>query len=412
MIKYCLWIALLVLASCGTRNYVEITPKGVEFQGIKDCQKQNINILITHGMGNNDDFSQFDYLIEGIAGKMDFVFVRQDSFQYPDEDYDNCLNLEKSNGIAGNATLIVKEYQKKEDGKIRNLRFYTVFWSDITRAAKEWLIAHDKHPKKKKLNREGKDLVVNEGISDVVFYNGEFKGLMQLPFILTIDRMISNDPFRPSPLGDLNEDDNYANFIISGSFGSKIILDVLNDSRAFFEYVDGVDDCLKSRDSSLFKNTNLERILGTLNLPGKIFPEDQATDSGKLPRQFYLNLDRIYLLSNQIPLFGLEDLAPNSTVEEIENTIFDNSWPGTNLAPSKTQELEIVAFNDPNDFLGYPLPENGNQNIINVRMNFGKKHYFVAVDPIQAHEDSKKDPRTVDLIVNGYDGSRNIRKRN
>jgi hypothetical protein len=277
------------------------------FPGISQELKTNpeipkdIKILIIHGIGQQTE----DYanpFIHKLARELG-----QDTPPIPKRD---TMFFASNRGKT-----FISEYQIG-----RNLvTFYAIFWSDITQPYRDQL--KDNHEefkgKRANVNNNIKKKVLNQNLIDFVLYTSNtFKKEIRLPVYETLNRIYEDN---------ITVENNYNSnktmlmpilekkiFMISGSLGSKILLDVIS---------------------------NYEVSSGERRINSAV-------------QQYYKNqLKSIFMLSNQLPLLSLSYADPEYSPEKY---VYQNYFGLCNfLEPTSTNKINIVSFYDPNDILGY-----------------------------------------------------------
>lgn len=118
----------------------------------------------------------------------------------------------------------------------------------------------------------------------------------------------------------------------------------------------------------------------------------------------------LYMLSNQLPL-----LEAGQDRQEITGVHDQYCGPGAPLENDRfLQQLNMVAFTDPNDILSFPVPGSWAReyldsrlctNVRNVTINIAHVRRLPVVgefaDPLVAHTGYDSDPRVAELIVRG-----------
>lgn len=248
--------------------------------------------------------------------------------------------------------------------KGQTLRFNVLWWLDITSQAKIKLKNIDDdpvlNPNRTATTKLAKDRLLNNGIVDVVMYTGSSKK--------KIIQRVRNQVL------DLKEqiDENEKLIIVTFSLGSKILIDVLSELKADGGHV------LDNR------------------------------------------VDMIYMMANQIALLNTGDLVnkvPNTLSEKMASdydTLHSILDDGTIDARNANQKKRVIAFNDPNDLLSYPIDESSVGELkgqyANVAISVAKKTYKVplpgvykygVVNYLQAHTGYVHDETVSDYLLFG-----------
>lgn len=262
----------------------------------------------------------------------------------------------------------------------RNLTLYTVLYADVAKQAKQTLCydssvnsqlcpdAEGQYPyPRASLNADLKSGLLNDCFSDAVYYLGDGGDRVLTGFQGVLDEVLAN-------LGDDPRIVNSPVAFLSESLGSKIMTDAI---------VSGASATVESRLSRL-RNTSL-----------------------------------IFLGANQIPLLNLGQAEPGCKpdVSEIRSGLpraYENEW--LNILSNSQIRMSregfaipkaLVAFNDPNDLLSYPVREdcdvaNGIQ-VINVMVSNTKTLFGLVENPLPAHTGYRENNDVLAIIRSGYE---------
>ncbi|QPK65442.1 hypothetical protein IVG45_00725 [Methylomonas sp. LL1] len=287
--------------------------------------------------------------------------------------------------------LRVTHLLNEETGK--DLTFYELTWSDITRKQKE-LLAFDNSGeydfRRAKINGLLKKFSNDTG-PDPIIYLGQSRDAILAAFGQSVCWMASRD-YEDIPssgthactgLNDSNIDhianDDYV--FISHSLGSRITID------------------------------GLQRIAHILaNVAKYSDPSKDVIITDKVIAAFQNKRIPIYMLSNQLPMLQLGRELPEVVGDRADYC----DAKGANYNKRMVNQTEIIAFSDPNDLLSYGIPPgfaqqyldarmcttvtNVNINIANVMDAFG---FADLANPMQAHIGYDSDDRVVALIAKG-----------
>ncbi|MEO1262383.1 MAG: hypothetical protein AAFZ15_26490 [Bacteroidota bacterium] len=294
--------------------------KSPSITGIRQSVDANevTNVVTLHGIRTKAT-NHFNKMIAGVVEQLEFepAPVRVDTVTLPNE----LMVYTKLDTLP---SVLVKEFKHK-DSSDKLLRFYVVHWSPITVPAKATLAAlddgHSASAKNSFVIQMLRSEIVNDGFSDIpLSANG-----MQ-PYIFSLldkafELMLTDDPFAASLR--MSESSVKNNYLITSSMGSGLMMDYL-----------------------------LKRL---------------ATDTlHQNVRKVLEKTDQFYMLTNQLPILTLKNLDGRiQDCKEYVEEMYGNWSPGY-------PKLKIVAFNDPNDVLGFrlPMPEGRpNLSVQNMSLN-------------------------------------------
>ena len=300
---------------------VELPPLGQEtFAGIQSIIDENeiTHVLTIHGMRTKSS-GNFDEMTKGLVKVLRFnPQVSRESLHQ--------VHLPDSKTVSGGSAIKIQEFANSK-GKI--LRFYHLHWSPLTYAPKNWLdnlskprLLVDSISSQSIFSQNLKESIFIDGFSDVALgvrgLNDQVRQLIDTGFSL----MFTENPFteKGQKKGISNPDRNSAKnmVFVSGSLGSKLLYDHLVDA---------------------------------LNEPRDSLPKyySNATNA-------YKRLHTFFMLTNQLSLISLKDLPGTVKKEEFAQHVY-GSWQGIPNNRLKNDPLRIIAFNDPNDLLSFPLPK-------------------------------------------------------
>ncbi len=368
-------ITLCVLVSaCSMPHSPVKLDSQTNFKGISNNLSSNVSnttVVMIHGMCDKDtdwasetadNFAK--YLgISLLAKKNDLLYY------YPDDE-----------GV-GSPALRLYDY-----GSLKVYSYHYSYWNTI----REELNQNDASAK---LNNEIKKLLVNGCLSDVTTYAGD-KGADIRSKLLESLSLINKR---------IEKTENV--ILISSSLGSKVLADsLLLDSK--YSISNSLEDGsergpeIKRADDYRLESKSLlmktKTIFMASNQLALLYP--LSLDKDKIDSRFSSpnrNEDMM-----QTPLF----YAVSLILREPEP--FDKK---TNVAP-----LSIVAFNDPNDLLSYPVPgevltpkEPGNDvnfNLYNIYVSNAWTWFDLFVNPVKTHTDYLKNDDVIELISCGSAG--------
>ncbi len=385
--------------------------RGKAFEGIgaslirtHEKAKGKTKVLMTHGVGDHLPGYSTEFL-EKLAKELE---LNATSASY--------INIKLSAPLVqGNKNLgnLRVSHLFNED-KSRELIYYELTWSDITREEKA-LLAYDNSGeygfRRAKLNSMMKTFSNDTG-PDPIIYLGKSREPILAAFGQSFCWMATHD-WADLPgggqhtCGGLNEsstyrilDDDY--IFVSHSLGSRITIDGLQRIAALFANPEefakaGVKVTMKP-DGGFEADTPDGQ---NLNVSSTSI---QALKNKRIP---------IFMMSNQLPMLQMGRELPKVT-NQIANYCESS---GANYASRMLSETSIIAFSDPNDLLSYavhtdfkdkyldsrlcPTITNININVARVIEAFGVKGL---ANPLTAHIGYDTDDRVVAMIANGIGG--------
>lgn len=257
-----------------------------------------------------------------------------------------------------------QSYFKPGDQKKQTpvLKVYELVWDPATSWAKNWYTGHDTefNKEREKLNKELKNSVVNESISDAVMYLGSYRELIQLPILLAYCKVATDYPADDDgvfecPLNNAKSQhaiidaqefatkNNIA--IVTHSLGTRIVFDTLGilGYEVFFQ--------------SIYEKLQANGVVLTKY-------EGNSESADFLRDVFAMSLDKVFTLANQVPLLELSELrnpfdfGGGESVRQLGKGFnqFLEIRKEKAVKPEETENpLQVVAFTDPNDLLSYNL---------------------------------------------------------
>lgn len=399
----------VIFTSC-TKKIVNVLPENTMVPGlINDFKSEDIvNVIFVHGTGEKtaDNFDEFAFKL---ADKLNFKFDKSKNIKIPNDDWLANLEIDTEKDFLNQAVLRLMQFSEAtERVGVQNpnfqaknippkmLRVYSIVWSDLTLKSKEYIHSLDQESNSRKRvffnNMLKEDF--NDKFVDLVLYAGEYKPMIQLISSLAISRTFAKDPFVEDANLELDLNIKQKNILVGGSFGSKIIWDMLSNNGEWTQ------NYLKHKKEDFKINEEQEIANPIAFLSSKHDPFIFSQPSNSIAEKFVKNLDRIYFMTNQLPLYGLADVNPSTkfTEQNIEDVLYRKWWSES----KRNNEIKLIAFNDPNDFLGFQLPNTkNNPNIINIQHN-NHLFPFLLANPKKSHEGWKKNKRVIDFMVEGY----------
>lgn len=279
----------------------------------------------------------------------------------------------------------------EETGK--ELTFYELTWSDITRQEKS-LLAFDNSGeydfRRAKINSLLKKFSNDTG-PDPIIYLGQSRDAILAAYGQSFCWMATGDWEDLPDSGEhacmgLNDSaidhiahDDYA--VISHSLGSRIVID------------------------------GMQRIAHILANPMKYQdPSRGVVVTEKSIEAFRNKQIPVFMLSNQLPMLQLGRELPEVAGQQASYC----EPEGTDYSHRMVSETSIIAFSDPNDLLSYGIPPGYSEkyldsrlcaSITNVNINIAKVMDAFGLsdlaNPLEAHVGYDRDDRVVALIANG-----------
>lgn len=324
--------------------------EGKSFGGIKDDLADSVNIFITHGMGiQQDDFDAA--LIQGMFESM--------GDPAPTVLIDTSFLVNQEDSIIASYRLYESQVLQKR------YRIFSLNWSRFNQPVRDYFVTPDGAGgadydfRRNKTAAKFKKMLLTDGVIDLVRYTDpSIQEELQDAFFNIIARMFLKQPMVPndqvaSDLGTFVKLHNLRDFyFITGSLGSKVTFDAIR------------------------------RVL---------------TDQGQPPVSSPPKVDlHQYMMSNQLSFLQY--------IQPLPVALPDSSGI-PNILATRVRSLEIVAFNDPNDFLGFYLPEavvaDSQINVVNVSL---RNANGLLANPDKAHNDAKLNPKMHKMIAIGSNG--------
>jgi hypothetical protein len=295
--------------------------------------------------------------------------------------------------------LRVSRLASAETGK--EVLFYELTWSEITREEKKELLAYDtsgEYSYRRAALNEVIKKFSNDAIADPLIYSGDSREPIQAAFSQSFCWMLEDWnalPERgkghcsvPTETGaDHLMRDDYV--FISHSLGSRIVSD------------------------------GLQRIAGILPRQEQFFQERGLAVKGltiekleagpKIIEALRTKHIPIFMLSNQLPMLQLGRALPEVSGQEA-----DYCKPeGSHYNQRMVSQASIVAFSDPNDLLSYGIPPGYQEKYIDSRLCPDITNISINVSPVievaglsgvrpgPAHMGYDQDDRVIGLIAHG-----------
>ena len=288
-------------------------------------------------------------------------------------------------------TLRIHKLMSREDDT-RNLFFYELTWSEITRAEKA-LLAYDNSGEHSFRRASFNNLLKkfsNDTGPDPLIYRGKSRDTILTSFVQSFCWMGTSNwseiPATGSHHCDARNANSFINLkddeyvFVSHSLGSRIAIDGLQHIVSLFEK--GAQQQDSKRISALHKILRDKEI-------------------------------KMFMLSNQLPMLqlGREDPAVFGEIKAY-------CREGVKSDERMFRETSIVAFSDPNDILSYAIPQNFSNRYLDSRICPTVTNVFINIahvndifgfgefaNPLTAHVAYDRDDRVVNIIARGLNDS-------
>lgn len=375
-------LARAILEKTESEDTRECQIWGKPYQGIEAGLSKNkggTKLLMVHGVGDHIPGYTTE-LLEKLAKELD---LNARTGNYKDITLQTPLYPDQNLG-----SLRITHLFNEKNG--RELTFYELTWSEITRKEKE-LLAFDNSGeydfRRAKINGLLKKFSNDTG-PDPIIYLGKSREAILSAFsqsfcwVATRDWNELPESGQHACLGLSDKDtprminDDYV--LISHSLGSRIIID------------------------------GMQRIAKMLGDPGKNEKVELSQTAINALRNKTIPM---FMLSNQLPMLQLGRDLP-----EVAGQKNDYCKPeGKHYNERMLNETEIFAFSDPNDLLSYGIPPGFSEkyldsrlctSITNININIAKVIDAFGIsdlaNPLQAHVGYDQDDRVVALIAKGF----------
>lgn len=335
-------------------------------------------VLMVHGVGDRLPGYSTEFL-EKLANELKLTAkasaykdIQLMSFSDPEEKLGN---------------LRVSRLQNENSSK--ELWFYELTWSEITRAQKS-LLAFDNSGEYSFRRAEVNDMLKkfsNDTGPDPLIYLGESRDLILRAFAQAFCWM-GKDSWDEIPR-DGRHGCDFTN-VLSDNFNQDEIVFIAHSLGSRIT-IDGI-----TRMVSFLEHPEKKSTLRTIN---------------KMKREALQKKHvQIFMLSNQLPMLQLGRELPEVTAQKADYCHSN----GSKYTSRMFSETSIVAFSDPNDLLSYAIPHNFTEkyldsrlciNVTNININVAKVFDAFGMgkmaNPMEAHVGYSKDDRVVGLIARG-----------
>ncbi len=266
----------------------------------------------------------------------------------------------------------------------RDLLFYELTWSPITQPDKD-VIAFDQDPyliQKRAGVNQAMRLFVNDIAPDPLAYNG----IKREPILASVGQSLCWVISRSwSELPELTTDTMCGPDM--PGFGSRV----------------GIDD-FAFATHSLGSRVTIDALQRLTNVPFTSDPRIKRVTDQLKDREV-----QVFMLSNQLPL-----LESGREPQPVTGKAAAYCGPTAGTAGRFFGKTKIIAFNDPNDLMSYPLPDQYAERFIdsrlcpeitNVTLNVASVASLLGAgevaSPLQAHIGYDTDPRVGGLLAKG-----------
>jgi hypothetical protein len=390
-------LTLAIAAASGACSYlnvhrVETARPPVAFPGVGSLLAEPdlslVSVLVVHGFGRHEP----DYA-DPLRAR-----IREATGLVP-RDEGACRD-HKIGDVYG--SIRVCEYDAATGGRPLRVRVYALLWSPLSAPFKDRYLGFDRTQSDRlALDTWLKNSFMNDRFADAILYLGDFKRHMQRPIEYALCFMLNEPLSRRAVAGPVDPTTacdalvrpeertartDRAFVIIAESLGSTMVWETL----------------VRMHDES---GAGPER----------------ARALGEIAQEVLARTRVFFMLANQLPLLRLatmskplgpaeasEPVSARSLPEGVERLLRDTAPRRTPRAP----RVEVVAVSDPNDLLGYALPDDLDQGtgefmrVTNVIHSVAKWGYlFVLAHPLEAHTSYLEDPVVLELLVCGEPAS-------
>jgi hypothetical protein len=389
-----LW--LVALTGCSFLNVKEVKgPSGDDtFAGLKSLWNETnlslVSILVVHGFGDHD-VGYSCHLQNRIVKElqMDGICREPESIALAG---DPCGEKQP---IAGDTYGYIRicEYH---DANQRRLRVYELTWSRLTHDLKGQYVGDDQKGQGRLwLNQTIKDYLLDQRFSDAVLYLGTFKAQMQKPIEYALCFML-NDPMTVKALTSQVEPAEACELFIK-----KPLAPQAQKDRAFVIITESLG------------STMVWETLGALHSRPSTDPRHSVAS------EIVAHTRMTFMLANQLPLLRLGSVKdpPRSGSPNVQKGEQSGVFPPAvvdllkdvaRLRPLEVKKLDLIAFTDPNDLLGYVIPQElmgeaaDFMRLVNVRISIAKLGWlFVYADAYKAHTGHIDNDEILNMIVCG-----------
>ncbi|HMG93482.1 MAG TPA: hypothetical protein VK589_25665 [Chryseolinea sp.] len=350
-----------------------------EFSGLRDFidqAKDTASIVLVHGLTEKDT-THFDFLVERLSYKLGLKLVHPKKAitleqKSTNDPANHILGFEKSK-------LYHWEFADAKPDKIVN--FYFIFWSPITRPAKQFIRDYHETEYRTGFSNLAKEEFLIDVFGDLALYlNTSYKVQLHEAFLQSLEK-ISGDVV-----------------VVGGGFGIQIMFEALQLELASREY----------KPAALKKEHLADQTVRGIQVNEYV---DQAPER-KFKREY--DIRKVFLISNQLPFTSLLTLRPDdpARADSLDAQVY---WAITNFCKEKTRRLgnyfsiELVSFYDPNDPFGYRLPPSHNLAITVKNVSVNTAEYW-QLDPKKTTDlvmPRLKNPKASEVFLNFIDQKKN-----
>jgi hypothetical protein len=339
-----------------------------------------VNVLVVHGMGTHDG-TYANVLIAELQ-RQSALHVKS-----PCTVVDRLANAYGAYSIVERCTLA--------DDNDHELRLYVLVWSPLTEQFENLILAYDWKlygSQRALVDRQLKQSLIDTSFDDAIIYSGSFAPAMRASVqralcVLMTDKTRADLPCSPEALVLWNSDRTRRHvrtdippvFLVSHSLGSIMVTETLAQ--------------LSARSTEPESEESIE-------------PSEPVSYEALEAKLFLRHAQAAFLLANQLPLIFLARIPPEPLVTR--PAIF----PPQDAFAGRIEPLPLVAFNDINDLLTFPLPAGWAERllpghadllrVINVRVtNAPYRWAGIVVNPGRAHNTYWTNESVVKLMLMG-----------
>ena len=373
-------IAEAVLEKSEDKDIRVCQASGKPFEGLAPSLEKvpgKIKVLMVHGVGDHLPGYSTEFL-EKLAKELK---IAAKASHYKDIKLMSQQDPQKNLG-----NLRISQFKNADETK--ELLFYELTWSEITRAEKE-LLSFDNSGESSFRRANVNDMLKkfsNDTGPDPILYLGDNRENILRAFSQSFCWMVQGgwdelpDDTRAAcsigkDFGKYFAQDNFA--FVSHSLGSRITIDGLQR----------LADLMSDPKSDSF-------------LPGRARGKQLLQEK----------TTQIFMLSNQLPILQLGRELPKYVGTKEDYC----SAEGNHHSFRLFKKTSLVAFSDPNDILSYAIPHDFKTKYLDARLCFTATNISINVakimdlfglgtfaNPLEAHLGYDKDDRVIAMIANG-----------
>jgi len=400
---------------------------------------ETLHVFVVHGMQTHGP-NAYDKVIGKLAKLMDLKMLWSEIYNVPEMGNHMTHSFQLySTKFNEMPSLKLYKYKSNDD---KFVQFTFVQWSPLTRIYKDQLKQVDRNDLRVGVNEQLKFNIMNDGFGDVAAVSDEevqrkvgnlLEIAMRLQFV-DIEELRSKETGCQIMLHD-DPDLMQDVAIISASFGSKITLEFLTNIYAWTKARNELNAKFEKPyytkyKSNKFYENKLSEFMYMYSLSGKKLCIGDFNLSQSKALENIINNSQIhwYSFSNQLVLlrgfrydFGaldkLAQIYQNQRLLDVESDFIDvedEFYRDKKIADSIFQRnVQLNSFFDPNDLLGYKLPDalsQAHNNVLfdkanNISLPIAKVMYLdLVANPMKAHYGAKDNPYVLQIMAKGWNG--------